>query len=88
MSLEALLIVLMMGIEVFRPLRELRILLHDGMLGQSAAEKIFEILGAEPLIRDEAPKDGDTVALNSRPRSPSRTCVSPIPAPGSPPTRA
>ncbi len=54
MSLEVLLIVLMMGIEVFRPLRELRMLLHDGMLGQSAAEKILAILGAEPLIRDQA----------------------------------
>ncbi|MEE8500276.1 MAG: thiol reductant ABC exporter subunit CydC, partial [Kiloniellales bacterium] len=53
MSLEALLIVLMLGIEVFRPLRELRFLLHDGMLGQSAAEKIFGILGARPLIRDD-----------------------------------
>ena len=62
MSLEALLIVLMMGIEVFRPLRELRILLHDGMLGQSAAEKIFEILGAEPLIRDDAPGGSEVAA--------------------------
>ena len=58
MSLEALLIVLMMGIEVFRPLRELRMLLHDGMLGQSAAEKILAILGAEPLILDDAPENG------------------------------
>ncbi len=57
MSLEVLLIVLMMGIEVFRPLRELRMLLHDGMLGQSAAEKILAILGAEPLIRDDAEDD-------------------------------
>ncbi len=62
MSLEALLIVLMMGIEVFRPLRELRILLHDGMLGQSAAEKIFEILGAKPLVRDDAPDGGEGAA--------------------------
>ena len=62
MSLEVLLIVLMMGIEVFRPLRELRMLLHDGMLGQSAAEKIFEILGAEPLIRDDAPGGGEDAA--------------------------
>ena len=33
MSLEALLVILMMGIEVFRPLRELRTLLHQGMVG-------------------------------------------------------
>src|SRR5262245_12715907 len=31
MTLAALLVVLMLGIEVFRPLRELRVLLHQGM---------------------------------------------------------
>src|SRR5207249_4561629 len=35
MSLGALLVVLMLGIEVFRPLRELRVVLHPGMLGIS-----------------------------------------------------
>ena len=53
MSLEALLVVLMLGIEVFRPLRELRFLLHDGMLGQSAALRIFAIFDAQPLVRDD-----------------------------------
>ena len=33
MDLAALLVVLMLGVEVFRPLRELRVLLHQGMLG-------------------------------------------------------
>ena len=33
----ALLIILMLGVEVFRPLRELRTVLHQGMLGLSAA---------------------------------------------------
>src|SRR5439155_14257064 len=32
MSLPALLVILMLGVEVFRPLRELRVLLHQGML--------------------------------------------------------
>ena len=50
MSLEALLIILMMGIEVFRPLRELRALLHNGMLGESAAEGIIALLARKPLI--------------------------------------
>jgi len=50
MSMEALLMILMMGIEVFRPLRELRALLHDGMMGQSAAQGILDLLAAEPLI--------------------------------------
>src|SRR6266436_836468 len=53
MSLGALLVVLMLGIEVFRPLRELRVVLHQGMLGISAAGGIIEILEAEPLVRDK-----------------------------------
>src|SRR5262245_61329614 len=47
MELGALLIVLMLGVEVFRPLRELRILLHQGMLGISAASGIVTLLDAE-----------------------------------------
>ena len=50
MDLTALLIVLMMGIEVFRPQRELRELLHQGMLAQSAAQGIVQLLDAEPPI--------------------------------------
>ena len=49
MSIEALLIVLMAGTEVFRPLRDLRTVLHQGMLGQSAAAGINTLLAAEPL---------------------------------------
>ena len=37
MELSVLLIILMLGVEVFRPLRELRTLLHHGMLGTAAA---------------------------------------------------
>ncbi|MBV9860162.1 MAG: ATP-binding cassette domain-containing protein, partial [Alphaproteobacteria bacterium] len=51
MSLEALLIVLMAGTEVFRPLRDLRSVLHQGMVGQSAAAGIHALLDAEPLVR-------------------------------------
>ena len=35
MSLEALLIVLMAGTEIFRPLRDLRTVLHQGLTGQA-----------------------------------------------------
>jgi ATP-binding cassette subfamily C protein CydCD len=56
MSLEALLIILMMGIETFRPLRELRELLHAGMNGQSAAQAIFQLFDTQPTIRDSAAK--------------------------------
>ena len=50
MELAALLIVLMMGIEVFRPQRELRELLHQGMIGQSAAQGIVQVLDAAPVV--------------------------------------
>src|SRR5437667_6938859 len=55
MSLPALLVILMLGVEVFRPLRELRILLHQGMLGLSAARGIFAILDATPAVHDRPP---------------------------------
>ncbi len=50
MSIQALLIVLMAGTEVFRPLRDLRMVLHQGMLGQSAAAGINALLATEPLV--------------------------------------
>jgi ATP-binding cassette subfamily C protein CydCD len=63
MSLEALLIVLMAGTEIFRPLRDLRSVLHQGMVGQSAAAGVLGLLearsdapvpGAEPCTLDRA----------------------------------
>jgi ATP-binding cassette subfamily C protein CydCD len=55
MSIEALLIVLMAGTEVFRPLRDLRTVLHQGMLGQSAAAGINALLIAEPSVPEHPP---------------------------------
>ena len=52
MAIETLLIVLMMGVELFRPLRDLRQQLHTGMLGQSAAETIFRLLDADPIVKE------------------------------------
>ncbi len=51
-GIEVLLIVLMMGVEVFRPMRDLRALLHTGMHGQSAAESLFRLLDTRPAIED------------------------------------
>jgi ATP-binding cassette subfamily C protein CydCD len=50
MEIEILLIVLMAGIEVFRPQRDLRALLHNGMMGLSASQGIFAVLDAEPIV--------------------------------------
>ncbi len=55
MSIEALLIVLMAGTEIFRPLRDLRTVLHQGMLGQSAAAGINALFAAEPLVPEQPP---------------------------------
>ena len=54
MSLTVLLVVLMLGVEVFRPLRDLRILLHQGMIGRSAATGILTFLAAPPSIEATA----------------------------------
>lgn len=47
MTLTALLVVLMAGTEIFRPLRDLRGVLHQGMLGQSAAASVNTLLDAQ-----------------------------------------
>ena len=54
MGLDVLLVVLMMGIEVFRPQRDLRALLHNGMMGRAAADDIFTVLDARPKVEPPA----------------------------------
>ena len=54
MGLDVLLVVLMMGIEVFRPQRDLRALLHNGMMGRAAADDIFSVLDARPKVEPPA----------------------------------
>ncbi|MEM7427373.1 MAG: thiol reductant ABC exporter subunit CydC [Pseudomonadota bacterium] len=56
MSLTALLVILMLGVEIFRPMRELRTVLHQGMVGMSAAQGIYRILDDQPLVADAAPQ--------------------------------
>src|SRR5690242_5193485 len=75
MTIEALLIVLMAGTEVFRPLRDLRGVLHQGMVGQSAAAGIHALLAAEPLVplgpRASHPQDAAGMAAVPVGRSPA-----------------
>ena len=54
MSLDVLLVVLMMGIEVFRPQRDLRALLHNGMMMRAAADGIWSVLDARPKVEPPA----------------------------------
>jgi ATP-binding cassette subfamily C protein CydCD len=69
MPLEALLVILMLGVEVFRPLRDLRVLLHQGMLGVSAARGVLALLSIRATVHDEsgafadAPRLAPTVAF-------------------------
>ena len=58
MSIDALLIVLMTGVELFRPLRDLRAQLHTGMLGQSAAHMLHRLFDAEPVVVDSGKGPG------------------------------
>jgi ABC-type multidrug transport system fused ATPase/permease subunit len=73
MTIEALLIVLMAGTEVFRPLRDLRGVLHQGMTGQSAAAGIHALLAAEPLVTAMPPAP----TISAPPQAPT------LPAPAS-----
>ena len=62
MELTALVVVLMLGVEIFRPLRELRVVLHQGMLGLSAAQSILALLAVKPQVTDEAAQQENDVA--------------------------
>jgi ATP-binding cassette subfamily C protein CydCD len=72
MDLTALVVVLMLGVEIFRPLRELRVVLHQGMLGLSAAQSILALLALEPTVTDSG---GSGAAP---PPNPPTTLISPV----------
>ena len=61
LEIRALLVTLMLGVEVFRPLQQLTRVYHQGMLGAAAAGTIYDILDSEPEIEDspspELPED-------------------------------
>ena len=52
MSLGVLLMVLMLGVEVYRPLRDMRSLMHNGMLAQSSSQAIFQLMDAKPMVNE------------------------------------
>ena len=63
LELRPLLIVLLLGVEIFRPLRELVLLYHEGILAMSSAEAIFDVLDTPVEIEDKA-KAGLVVGSN------------------------
>src|SRR5882724_10881390 len=70
MSLGALLIILMLGVEIYRPMRELRSVLHQGMVGMSAAQGIYRILDDQPIVKDAPPSPLPQAGEVGAPRAP------------------
>ena len=76
LELTPLMIVLFLGVEIFRPLRELNQLYHTGLLGTSSAIGMFSLLDEEPEVLDAADRaaaDGSaaTTVVNEATLEPS-----------------
>ncbi|HEX3245000.1 MAG TPA: thiol reductant ABC exporter subunit CydC, partial [Chloroflexota bacterium] len=52
LPLSSLVVILMLGVEVFRPIRELVQLFHQGILAQASAQGIFALLDTPIAIKD------------------------------------
>lgn len=65
LSLAVLLITIMLGVEVFRPIREMIMLFHQGLLGISSAIGVFKILDTKPLVKDIKTEKHDISTLKS-----------------------
>ena len=75
LGIAPLMIVLFLGTEIFRPLRELNQLYHQGLLAMSSALGMFSLLDDEPDVVEPAPQaPGATAALPAGPWS--RRCAS------------
>ncbi len=61
LELTPLMIVLFLGVEIFRPLRELNQLYHTGLLGTSSAIGMFSLLDEKPEVLDAADRDAASV---------------------------
>ena len=55
MDIRTLVIVLLLGAEIFRPLRELTQLYHQGMMAISAAQGIFALVDAKVEVHEPSP---------------------------------
>jgi ATP-binding cassette subfamily C protein CydCD len=52
LPLSSLVVILLLGVEVFRPIRELVQLFHQGILAQASAQGIFALLDTPVTIKD------------------------------------
>ncbi|MDE0343516.1 MAG: ATP-binding cassette domain-containing protein [Deltaproteobacteria bacterium] len=62
LELRALIVILLMGAEIFRPMRELMILYHQGIDAMASAEGIFKLLEAPVTVREPEPVEAATEA--------------------------
>jgi ATP-binding cassette subfamily C protein CydCD len=65
LALSTLLVVLMLGVEVFRPLRELSRLYHRGMIAMSAAKGIFALMDTPPTVQEPSESTVSRLAVQS-----------------------
>ena len=54
MDLMPLIIILMLGVEVYKPLRDMRSLMHNGMVAQASAQTIFQLLDSPVIVNEKA----------------------------------
>ncbi|MBI3971478.1 MAG: thiol reductant ABC exporter subunit CydC [Chloroflexi bacterium] len=66
LELRPLMIVLFLGVEVFRPLRELNQLYHQGLLAMSSAMGMFSLLDDRPDVADPVTSSRLSVASGQR----------------------
>ena len=55
----------MLGVEVFRPLRELSRLYHRGMIAMSAAKGIFALMDTPPAVQEPSESTVSRLAVQS-----------------------
>ncbi len=60
LELRSLIVILLMGAEIFRPMRELMILYHQGIDAMASAEGIFKLLEAPVTVREPEPAEAAT----------------------------
>ena len=53
MDLAPLIMILMLGVEVYKPLRDMRSLMHNGMVAQASAETIFHLLDSQIIVNEK-----------------------------------
>ena len=57
LEIRSLIVILIMGAEIFRPTRELMILYHQGINAMASAEGIFALLETPVTVQDPAPDE-------------------------------